>query len=69
MKVGRQFRERSEQKIFYDTHLLHTWGHETEYCTVLVIVIMTSKRLHAANEISSNYITVACVTIVARLKL
>ena len=30
-------------------HLLHTWGHKTEHCTVFFVVIMTSKRLPVAN--------------------
>ena len=48
MKVGRQFRE---QKIFLTSTFCLPGGHETEHCTCFIIVIMTSKRLPAPNEI------------------
>ena len=43
--------ERTKTIILTPT-FAHVGVHETEYCTVFVIVIMTSKRLHAANEIT-----------------
>ena len=49
LKVGRQFRER---KKILTHHLLPHWGDMKQNIARFIIVIMTSKRLPAPNEIT-----------------
>jgi len=51
LKVGVSIASGASEKISVPTFFI-PGGHETEYCTVFVIVIMTSKRLPAANAIT-----------------
>lgn len=47
LKVGVQFRERSQRKkILLTSHLLLTWGDMKQNIAPFIIVIMTCKRLH-----------------------
>ena len=39
-------------QFFLTPPFVYMGEHETEYCTVFIIVIMSSKRLPAANEIT-----------------
>ena len=55
LKVGDNFVSGASEKFISDPHLLHTWGHETDSCTVFVIVIMTFKCLPASNEITQQW--------------